>query len=408
MATIKKAAKAFPEAVRPVDLLKLEKGPDNTFLGVSKIINPTVPKTIHDEWKGNYVYFGHYNGKPILFRVLDKDTTRYGGRTIFLDSDITLFGAFFDKSEPVSNIWEKSDLRADLNGSKFLKKSGVFTVAERTAIAESYVESHAMKVDDISLNQYYPHIDMLHDWFPSYTALTGEKIFVLDIEDATDKNYGYIDVYGYAESRHKDPAVNGFWLRNAAKESDIVAAMMFVGGLMPNAWTVNRENSDGSTIIDVSPAMNVALAAVLFSTCVMGNAGKAGARYKLTIIDTKLKVALKKAGVVSRSGSKLTVPYVLSGADAKNAKKLSLVCTRKGINEDGATLKYYIPASSFKGTAGVVNDGVPTEGTALFELPSNFALSKDCHAYVIAEDVRARFETDYASIPCEISPKALF
>ena len=84
-------------------------GPDDTgriTLCTSGITNPNPPANKDSAWSGSYVYFGEYNGKPIRFRVLAKDSTAYTeGGALFLDSDVSLFDSIFDDEEPYSNSW---------------------------------------------------------------------------------------------------------------------------------------------------------------------------------------------------------------------------------------------------------------------------------------------------------------
>ena len=78
------------------------KNKDNTCLGTSKIAPPSTPSA-DSEWSGSKVYFGTYDDEPILFRVLAPNTSAYGGSTLFLDSDETLFRAYFENSSTYSN-----------------------------------------------------------------------------------------------------------------------------------------------------------------------------------------------------------------------------------------------------------------------------------------------------------------
>ena len=111
-----------------------EKNQDNTWLGASGISNPDKPADKDAPWSGSYVYFGTYNGNPIRFRVLAKDSTAYtSGKALFLDSDVSLFEECFDNEEPYSNSWNGSTLQKTLNGT-FL---GGFHECEQEAIVTS-------------------------------------------------------------------------------------------------------------------------------------------------------------------------------------------------------------------------------------------------------------------------------
>ena len=45
--------------------------------GTKGIIDPAVPNSASDAWKGCYVYYGNYNGSPVKYRVLDASTTDF-------------------------------------------------------------------------------------------------------------------------------------------------------------------------------------------------------------------------------------------------------------------------------------------------------------------------------------------
>lgn len=67
-------------------------GGDKTIagLGTGIIANPTAPTVSTDTWKGSYVYFGTYDGNPVKYRVLDNNTSVFGGTTMLLDCDSIL------------------------------------------------------------------------------------------------------------------------------------------------------------------------------------------------------------------------------------------------------------------------------------------------------------------------------
>ena len=142
-------------------------------LGTGAIANP-----LSGAGGWSYVYYGKYNSTPVKYRVLDKASTAFGGNTLLLDCDSTLFTAAFDSGR--SNAWGTSSLRTDLNGSGFYSKEGVFSAAEKVAIAAS-TKSQANGTDG-SGTIYY-----------GFTPLSGERIFLLDAVEATCPAYGYVD-----------------------------------------------------------------------------------------------------------------------------------------------------------------------------------------------------------------------
>ena len=142
-------------------------------LGTSAIADPTVPTSTSDAWIGSYVYFGTYDGSPVKYRVLDSNTTVFGGTTMLLDCDSVLWAgtnsdgqsSAFDAD---SNVWvsdsESSDIRTYMNGT-FLTSN--FSTAEQSAIAESTKSAADSNDGDGWTNL-------------SYASLSGDKIFFLD------------------------------------------------------------------------------------------------------------------------------------------------------------------------------------------------------------------------------------
>lgn len=66
-----------------------EKNRENTRLGTAGLSDPDAPADKDTPWSGSYVYFGTWDGNPIRFRVLAKDSTAYTtGEALFLDSDV--------------------------------------------------------------------------------------------------------------------------------------------------------------------------------------------------------------------------------------------------------------------------------------------------------------------------------
>ncbi len=115
-----------------------------TGLGTGAIGNPVPPEDKDTPWTGSYVYYGKYDGiNPTKYRVLDKATTKFGGNTLFLDCDSTLYTAKFDSDGAFNaeghdpNEWAYSDVKKGLSGNAFLEKDGCFTGLEIKAIAES-------------------------------------------------------------------------------------------------------------------------------------------------------------------------------------------------------------------------------------------------------------------------------
>ena len=363
-----------------------EKNEQNTQLGVTQIAEPVVPTDFTDPWKGSYVYYGKYDGEPIMFRVLDTDATDFGAESLFLDSDKILFDAKYNNVYKLT-VWDESDLHYALNGSSFLTKEGVFTDAERDAILSSTVETTPLEGLDPTPMSI----------FKNYMGLKGDKIFLLDARDLMTEKYGYEKVYNGGNSlvssngRVKRSLTGGklnYWLRTAcySASSTLVREVGSFGA-------TNNTNIP----IGVAPAMNITRGSILFSSLISGNAGEVGAAYKLTIKDSGLKVTVPSDKKVVLDINKITIPYEISGARAGEATQLSVLVTDKKYTEKDAKILLY----------GQVNEegALAKKGEVSVTLPDTVAgtCGDDYFVYLIAEDVNGEYETDYASEPCEIS-----
>ena len=364
-------------------------------LGLGTISNPKAPETDNSPWSGSFVYYGIYNGIPTKFRVLDKASDKFGvvGGSLFLDCDSTLYGAKFDKDAApnqgatTANAWAYSDIKADLNGDSFLTKSGNFTEVEKSAIAESTVESHQLKSGTGAGQVAYDTLD----YCTEYTALAGEKIFLLDYEDASNIAYGYSTTDDAAKNRKKVGSNIEWWLRSPSKGDSTGAGNVDGYG---NLWTYGVDFSIG-----VSPAFNVSLSSILLSSMIAGEDGQPGAEYKLTLKDSGLSIETANGGTRNASGV-VSIPYtIVDNSSSAEPTQVSVVVTDGTWTEsgwsDGADLLQYekLTVESFG-----------TSGTGTFTLNSSISgtWGTDYHVYILAEDVNGKKETDYASAPVEI------
>ena len=183
----------------------------NTCLCTTDIAVPKQPTDKDDAWQGSYVYFGTYDdgttADPIKFRVLAPSSSVYGGSTMFLDSDETLFNDYFDST---SSAWNGSSIQGVLNGT-FLTG---FTSIEQVAIATSTGNGGLSYAE----NSYGA------DTYGSPVSVN-EKIFLLDATEVMNPVYGYSsdcgwtkwtgdgDAHGVA-NRKKDGSSVSWWLRS--------------------------------------------------------------------------------------------------------------------------------------------------------------------------------------------------
>ena len=370
-------------------------------LSTSAIKAPKAPSSPYDAWTGNYVWYGKYDGTPVKYRVLAPKTTIYGGTTMFLDCDNILYKAPFDADAVANagaqkpNEWKYSDVKAGLNGSAFLNKADGFTTLEKNAIAKSTIASHAL-VEGTAAGQ-------VASWtkgeYVNYVALSGEKIFLLDGEDVSNSLYGYCYDDNSATGKVKKylDANPGWWLRSASCR---YVDNCFIGYVCGNCELFY---TDVGLSFGVSPAFNVNLSSVIFSSVVEGTAGQDNAEYKLTLADSNLTVGIANGKTGSISGSKVTIPYVISGADAKQATRVSVLILDKEYkagNTNNATIKYY-------GKLNIQSTGTsPLNGTGNFTLPSGLTASgwgSSYYVYLLAEIEHGIHETDYASVPVKLT-----
>lgn len=248
------------------------KNADNTCLGTSKLAAPATP-TGTNKWRGSYVYFGTYEGEPIKFRVLDPSTTKFGGSTLFLDSDKVLYNNRMDGN---SNEWKSSEIFEFLNSEASDGFLYGFSSAERSAIAQSKISTH-----DIEKGTTAGKVSV---WtgnnFPVYTPLTSEKVFLLDIEDASNIAYGYSTADTPCTEKIKDGG--NWWLRSSYGPYEFAYC--------DDTGELNMQNM--TYTYGIAPAMNIKQSSILFSTAISGTMGAKGAEYKLTLFDDSIDFGL--------------------------------------------------------------------------------------------------------------------
>ncbi len=363
-------------------------GADKTItgLGTGAIGNPTVPANENSAWRGSFVYYGKYDGtNPTKYRVLDKASTDFGvsGGSLLLNSNSTLYNAKFDEdgsaNSPATKAdeWAYSDVKRGLNGGSFLAKEGNLTAAESAAIAES-TKAAASGGDGTGKSGL------------GYASLSGDKIFLLDAKEVTRSSYGYSGTYGfYVENRRKSGSESWWWLRSPLSRSDDTGAGIVANNGAVDVCYVGID--DG-----VSPAFNVNLSSVIFSSLVYGTAGQPGAEYKLTLSDNKIEIKVPEGEAAVRSANTLTIPYAITGEHKDNASLVSVLVTDKNYYEEDAEVLQYGELS--------VNGAFRTSGTGTFTLAPENSWEDNYHIYILAEDLRNGKETDYASTPFEIRP----
>ena len=361
-----------------------DKDETNTGLGTGSISNPAGA----DQWC--YVYYGKPLGQPggqvypVRYRVLDKAATEFGGNTMLLDCDHVLDMMPYDAE---SNVWADSDVKNALNGSNMQDN---YYPAEILAMANSTKAEPSSNDGTIStLN--------LFDFAP----LTGEKLFLLDAREVTNPSYGYVTEATVRTSYTKkilyfpsSGSAPDWTLRSSVNDSDIHVAVASTdrGGKL--FWTAVVNNYQAMNLL-ISPAFNLNLSSILFSTLISGSAGAVGSEYKLTIKDENITAAVTSGESVSREGDELTVPYTVS--DGTN--RISILIT-DGAYTPGMSNP---PAMKCYCELSIDNDSIGTSGTGTVMLPDTFNEQTDV-VYMLAEKLSYDdYLTDYASNLTELS-----
>ena len=356
------------------------KSADNTRLCTTDIASPVAPANADSAWKGSYVYFGTYGGNPIKFRVLAPSTTAYGGSTMFLDSDVTLFNDFFDNTSPYINAWDGSYIQGVLNGT-FLTG---FTSLEQGAIATS--TGNGGLTYDSFLTYFYGSPVSVND-----------KVFLLDAAEVMNPAYGYSSDCGWVDNdndgdwstgswnwhevanREKGGWSTYWWLRSASTLTSDYAGKIGDDGIL-NAYLVSSDNG-------VAPALNVDRTKIIFSTCVDGKYGEVGASYKLTIFDDTLSIT---AGEASVTGTKVSIGNTVSGGP-NQISVLILDDEYSDGNTKKANILYY-GALSDEQSFDFSSTGLDLSGWG-----------KDYYVYILAETVNDGYKTDYATKPVAVA-----
>ncbi|MFL0194055.1 DUF6273 domain-containing protein [Clostridium sp. WILCCON 0269] len=210
---------------------------------------------------GDYIEFGRYNGKSILWRVINKDVNGY----MLFSEKIICFKAFDARGDEAdgrgdadrigfgSNYWEKSNLREWLNSydkevkyshqvpdkedvlySFYDREPGFlysFTDKERGFIKEVTHKSILANIDKVVMDggtesyEYNTKIqDCVKNYDSSYYKNVTDKVFLLSTKEI--KNFVYDRGWEYQKTAVNDDTISWYWLRTPfASYSDIVRAV---------------------------------------------------------------------------------------------------------------------------------------------------------------------------------------
>lgn len=350
----------------------------NKHLGVDVMANPSTPSN-SELWNGSYVYYGSYTNTnsnisipTLTFRVLNKNETAFGGSSLFLDGDEIIDGW------NAKQTYEQA-LRGFLNGD-FLTQN--FTEQEQSAIMKSTKKGVGYD-----------------------SALNGDKVFVLSETEARNTAYGYTKNWNeltttqaLTRTRPQSKNYHVFWLRTPnGNVSEVVMNSKYVDFL---PGSIQLGTFPSGIKAGIVPAMNIERSKILFSNLMSGEAGTAGAKYKLTILDEKINVKDEPTAARDNTNEKeITVTYELEGKNKATANKLGLMVLNKpfvaGQMGKDDMVAYYEADASTNG-----------EATATFTLDDTSDKS-NLRYYLVPIVDNGGNKTDYAGTPIEVKVPAL-
>lgn len=350
---------------------------NDSFNPGTVLLNPAELRPKDGVWAlgGNKVYFGHYAGAPMVFRVLaSPDTQTVKDDSLLLDCDTVLerkcYDDNFHKNDAqirVPSEWTGSDIDVWLNGD-FYGGTDIFSPLERAAIAETVLDEQEA-------------IYTIGNW--TYEDYGGKGyLFLLSAGEAKL-------LYAENAPRAKDGESTSWWVRSSFGNMGNGAGSIHGDGHICN-------NSITNFGVGVSPAMNIQVSSILFVSSASGE--ESTEVWKLTLKDPDKTVKILDGQAVTREetedGAVITVPYTCTGEDIN---RISVLITDRDFSDTGAQVLYY-------GT--VKSSPTGTTGKGAFLLPVDLAeknCGEDYYAYILAENVGGEQETDYASMVCPVT-----
>ncbi|MBR6861701.1 MAG: hypothetical protein IKM73_10320, partial [Acidaminococcaceae bacterium] len=313
--------------------------------------------------KGNKIWFGSYNGSPILWRVLGNGTGDTAGSGMLLISDNILAGTRFKPDVSTGNQWQGSS--AQVWCTNFY--SNWPNKIEQNAILATIVTES----ENYTSTQFENHGG--YTYGPA--SLKGEHFFFLSAQEA--------DTLFSGDDNRKASGANYiyWWLRSPYANDK--AGVVFNNGWIcyeDMTWT----NGNGAR-----PAFNLNLSSVFLTSEI---SSESSTSYKLTMKDENLSISVTSGKRASWEGNVVTIPYTISGTNKTTAKAYVMV-TNKAYTESSASVLQYTAL-----TAGTES------GTGMFTLDSGITgtWGRDYHVYLMAVNESGDKKTDYASTPVDL------
>ena len=291
--------------------------------------------------EGNQVYFGTYNGKPVLWRVMGTGNT--GSGMLLLSEfllDLTQFNP--DNNAKDANVWQGSTAQ-EWCGNFY---SGSFTSVEQSSVIMT-------SKTDAAYDGNYANFGT--------SSLENEYVFVLSAEEA--ETYFSIDDDDSRKAYFEGESYpNYWWLRSPYANYANHAGSIFALGHTHYSYVDSHYGA--------RPAFNLDLERILFASAIVPG------KYKLSLKDPLISVNL--TGSVTKSGNRITIPYETTG----NPTQVSVIMI-DGEWSDGADVKYY----------GELDNGS-------FILPDGY--DKNWNTYLVPERIYDDYATNYAGLPLQV------
>ncbi len=346
--------------IQPDDGAGFVKTAENTMFGTQEMAEARNIMQDGTVWRGSYAYFGEYQGEPVKYRVLSNKTDLYvfkSNYSVLLDCDNLLY----------TDDW------ADVKEANETMKSKLhFETLENNAIASSYRSSYS--------------VDPLRD--------KGDKFFYLHERDFEERNFGY-NVKGSRIKKFRDGKSGAYWLRYPSE------------GLVTESGEITDFDIYNKTVA-VSPALDVYLSKILFSSAVKGDKAEVGTEYKFTIRFMGLPIKRTEGKAVKIRGDVVSIPYTIYGDNSFYANAVSVLITSKRCelygdlyDNTGKILLYDrldIPGGFARNKSGT------------FRLPEGLSVDgwgSDYFVYIFPEVINDSHRTDYAGEFEEISKDSI-
>lgn len=339
------------------------------------------------------IYFGNYfqsnstTKEPVKWRVLSNSDGK-----LFLLSDQNLDVKPYNSSA-TSITWEKSTIRSWLNGYEASENNSGTDYS-----SNNFIDAAFSSVEKVAIADTYVYNKNNPSYKTSGGNNTTDKIFLLSIEEANNRNYfpnangndsrestntayvaSYSGMYGVGKA-------DSWWLRSPGRYAYYAAYVNFAGNVDDTGDYVD------DTTHAIRPAFHLDLNSVLFTSAAAGGKSASGMdsgltavgdydgnEWKLTLLDDSRSFSVTETTVSGDRGTTVTLHY--SGATNGTNEYISVLLT----DEQGNALYY-----------GRVAEPNSAEGEVSLTIPDALAVGTYT-LNVFSEQYNGDYQTDYAS-----------